>query len=591
MFQFYKNISLKRKLLLLFYVQIIIPMIFIGVYSYNKAANSIQNNSFNYSQEILKMIEFRVDMFCKDIDTLSLQFLYDNNIYSVLKSNSGISTFENYNNTNYAKNLFRETIASREGIDAICLVTQKKEYIDFDQESSNGLIKYTLPYDYVYDKALEANGENTWVLYKKGNEITDVYAARVINNKDTFKPIGLLVILINKKYVQSIYSELSKNSMDNISILSENNEEIFEDKQDNKYLSFLNNINYKNDKEYFVDNDSKSLISYVVMKKPAWKVVYHISLNDLYKEINILKIEILTLILIGVLVLSLLSKFTAYDILDPINELVKAMHMLETKRVHMSVNLNRNDEIGYLAKTFNTMSSKIDYLVNSIYKEKLTRKEAELKALQAQINPHFLFNTLENINWMAQLNGIKEISTTVTSLAELMEASIGRENRLITLEQEISYIDNYINIFLNRFPEKLNVKKNINDEAMKVLIPKLLIEPIVENSLNHGIERVSRKGELEINGCIRNENLIIEIIDNGIGIKLKQLDSLREALNTDEENIKERDSIGLINVNKRIKLFYGECYGINIESKYDEFTKVTMEIPVKVKVEEAKFYV
>lgn len=576
---FYRNLSLNRKLLLLFYIQIIIPIIIIGYASYDKSSSAIKNKSFQYSQDILRMIELRIESFCSDIDSLSLQFLYDNKIYEFLKNYKSNNLVDQYNNATYIRALFRDAVLTKEGIESICLVTSGSEYIYFDSDNSSTSIKKKLPYNYIYEQALAYRGETSWILYKRDEKNNDIYGARVIYNREDFKPIGLLVILLKKDFIESLYRDLSPESVNNIILLSSNNQSIIENKLNSEEFSNVINKVGNKDRDYFVDKETNSLLSYVYLKKTKWKIVYYIPLKSLYKDIDELRMNILFIVILSILSLSIISRLTAYDIVQPINKLVEAMKKLESNGIHKEVAIKRNDEIGYLANSFNTMSYNIDNLVNMNYKEKLTRKEAQLKALQSQINPHFIFNTLENINWQAQLNGVNEISNTVTALAKLMEASIGKGSKLISLEEELTYIDSYIEIFKNRFPDKLTVNKNLQPETLHIAIPKLLIEPIVENSLNHGIERVTRYGELSINSFIHNNTLVIEVCDNGIGIEETEVEKLMEYINSNEEDA-FNNSIGLMNVNKRIKLFYGEDYGLNIESKYDTFTKVTVTIPI-----------
>jgi two-component system sensor histidine kinase YesM len=231
------------------------------------------------------------------------------------------------------------------------------------------------------------------------------------------------------------------------------------------------------------------------------------------------------------------------------------------------------------------MSKKIDYLVNRIYKEEIALKEAEIKALQAQINPHFLFNTLENINWMAQLNGVPEISETVSALAKLIDGSIGRGNRTITFREELEYIDNYMTVLKNRYENRLEVIKTLDEGLMEVKIPRLLIQPLVENAVKHGIGKSRRKGIIKLDAYREKGHIVFEVADNGMGMTQEELESLNLRLKKDTQILEvdsaaaARKSIGLENVNRRIKLLYGSSYGVEIESSYDEYTRVTVRIP------------
>jgi len=219
--------------------------------------------------------------------------------------------------------------------------------------------------------------------------------------------------------------------------------------------------------------------------------------------------------------------------------------------------------------------------------------------LQSQINPHFLFNTLEAINWMAQLNNVPEISETVSDLSDLMEASIGRDDRLITLEEEFQYADKYISLQKRRFGDKIELIKNVQPDVLGIEIPRLLIQPLIENAVYHGIERNRGRGTITLNayrdkkGC-----LCVEVIDNGAGMEPEELEELNARLTLDNNAYfrglggNRRKSIGIENVNRRIKLFYGEQYGLKMESMVGEFTKVTIRIPCEVNMDNREgFYV
>lgn len=575
----YRNLSIKRKLLLLFYIQIIIPVAFIGYIFYGQTSVVIKNKSFNYSQDILKMIDMRVENFVEDMDSITLQLLYDNNIYNFLDKDNPKDPVEQYNNSMYIRSRFRDTVLSREGIEGIYILNTKQDSVYFDNNRKGYFNpRDSLPYDYLNSRAETAKGEMKWITYKINDNPEQLYAARVIYSRDDFRPIGLMVILFKNSYIESIYKGLSSETQNNIIILSEDNEVIVGGKNHNKnIIGILENVD-RHKENYFIDKDKNSLVSYVFVEKPKWKIVYSIGLNVLYKDIDQLRISTILMVLISIAILSIISRYTASDITKPIDKLVEGMKNLESNGTHSEIEVKRNDEIGYLTKTFNNMSYNIDYLLNVNYKEKLTRKEAQLKALQAQINPHFIFNTLENINWVAQLNGVDQISTTVTALANIMEASIGRGHKLIPLKEELTYVDSYIDIFKARFVDKVSIEENIDAETLEVYIPRLLIEPIVENALNHGIERVIRKGKLIITAYIDKEDLVVEVYDNGIGMTEQELEELNEKIHCNEDTGRYGDSIGLTNVDKRIKLFYGEKYGLEIESKYDVFTKVKVRI-------------
>lgn len=565
----FRNISIKNKLLIFFYIQIIIPIIFIGYFSYNKSSEVIKNKSLNYSKDIMRMIELRFEDLSSNVNSLSLQILYDNRIYEYLKNINGNKESSLYYID--SKNILRDAVISRNEIESICLVSLDKQYLYYDSNNAKHFIKNIMPYEYIFQEAKKSNGKTTWVLSEKDGKVENIFAARIIYDRESFRPIGLLTMLIRKDFIESIYKDLSPESVNNISILSQNGSVIL---SKNKYDS----------KAIAAQKDT--LVSYVNLKNPNWKIVYHVPFSKLYEDINSLKNKIFIIAIWAIILLSVTSILMSMDIIKPINQLVYAMKNFQDKGIHKELEIKRNDELGYLGRTFNKMTEKIDYLLNMIYKEKLTRKEAEIKALQAQINPHFLFNTLENINWLAQLNGVQEISDTVTALGSLMEASIGRDQKLVSLDEEINYMDNYFEIMKSRFGDRIVLMKEIEDETKEVLIPRLLVQPLLENAIYHGVENLRRNGIISIRTSIKDDFLEIEVEDNGVGIKEQDLLELREYLKGNNKN-SENKSVGLSNVDKRIKLYYGDENGLQIYSKYNEYTKVIMRIPLSKKLNES----
>lgn len=606
---FYRDISIRYKLLLLFYIQILIPLIFIGYMSYQKSSEVIKNKSINYSQDLLKMIEVRLDDLDENMDSLSQELLLDRRVYDVLNSSDGDENKVSFYNDVY--NILRKTTLSRQEIQSICLISSKGDIYYFDSNISKVNIKQMLPYDGILNSARQAGGKLCWYLDKKDGAVQNIYVTRIVNNRDNFSEIGMLAVLIKKEYLQSIYRDLISDSLKNVSIITYNNEEILSRNKDYSYL--LNEFysrNIEGQRGYYIDSKNKMLVSYVPIPKLHWTIVSHLSLKELNREIDMLRLWIILTFIASLCILTVLSLLTAMDIIEPLNKLVKGMKKVERGESHEDIELNRNDELGYLSQSFNRMSRKIDYLVNSIYKEQITRKEAELKALQAQINPHFLFNTLESINWMAQLHDASEISEVVTALASLMDANIGRDDKLIPLREEFDYINNYIAIIKSRYEDKLSIVKEIDESLLDMSIPKLLIQPLIENAVYHGIEKITRPGEIKIRafrqkgafpkeGAFQKEedlgqsnDVIIEVRDNGMGMSEEELDALNDRLSSDSSpifgsiNVK-RKSIGLENVNRRIKLFYGEEYGLKIESKYGEYTNVRVRIP-EIKINEGE---
>lgn len=584
----YKDMSIKKKILFIFYIQVTIPLILIGFMSYKISSDIIYKKSVAYTQNTLHTIELRLNDFVNNLIMVSQDFLYDKKIYDIISNNkSDLSPLTEYENETEINNTLKKIVFSRQEIQSICIISNGNFY-SADNNSRKISIKEAISAvkDDIHVKARSNMGKAIWFVEAKDNLAENIYFARTIYNKDNFKEIGLMVIMFKKDHLQTLFNDLSTVDIPKIAIISSENELIASRDQSIDYIfepEIQNHIT--GSRGAFIDRQEEALVSYVSVQEPSWRIITYISLNQLYKEINLLRNWIIILSVISVSLLSIFGLLISFDLISPINRLVKGMKKIQKGQWVVNMAEDRGDELGFLSKTFNEMTKEIDHLVNRIYREQLTRKDAEIKALQSQINPHFLFNTLESINWMAQLNNVPEISETVAALSSLMEASIGRDDRMITIEEEFSYIDNYILILKKRFEDRITLEKNIQKEVMDVKIPRLLIQPLIENAVYHGLEGSRNKGIIRLNARILGDDVLIEVIDNGLGIEKEELEIINEKLSMDNETYfrsmenKQRKSIGIENVNRRIKLLYGEEYTLRLESIPGEYTKVIVRIP------------
>ena len=269
--------------------------------------------------------------------------------------------------------------------------------------------------------------------------------------------------------------------------------------------------------------------------------------------------------------------------------LAKNMSSIREDNLEVSILCDYGDEIGELSKVFKNMIDRIKTLINEVYmadlhiKElELKKKEAELHALQSQINPHFLFNTMEAIRMNLLKNGEVEVSSTIKHFAVLLRRSIGWSKDNITLKQEFSLIEAYLKIQKFRFKEKLNYNIFLSEEMNNYIIPKFSLQPIVENSMYHGLERKETRGTIDINTESFDDVIKIIIMDDGVGINAEELININNMLDDTlekQENSENYESIGLKNVHQRIKLNYGNEYGIKIRSTEGVGTIVEVLLP------------
>ena len=221
------------------------------------------------------------------------------------------------------------------------------------------------------------------------------------------------------------------------------------------------------------------------------------------------------------------------------------------------------------------MAYVLSYLMEQNVEEQRQKRKSELRALQAQINPHFLYNTLDSIIWMAEWGKTKEVVLMTSSLAKLLRQSISNQNELVRVEEEVEYTRSYLTIQKMRYKDKLEYDIQVSPEVLGQKIPKLVLQPLVENAIYHGIKYKEGKGIVQIEGWIEQKELILRISDDGIGMTEEQLAKIFEKRETDIR----KNGVGVLNVHERIQLYYGKDYGLRFSSTLGEGTVVEVRIP------------
>ncbi len=327
-------------------------------------------------------------------------------------------------------------------------------------------------------------------------------------------------------------------------------------------------------KELMVGQERMAL-SVIENEATGWKIYTMVPYSDISAQVQSLNHSILLSIILCNLLILVCLLVVSLAITAPVKKLIEAMREVQQGNFDYRIDNKRSDEMGRLMETFNYMVFKIDMLIKEVYQEKLAQKNAELEALQSQINPHFLYNTLDTINWMLLEKKEYEISGIVVSLGEMMKYAISRSSRTVALREEIRHVSNYLLIQKERMEDKLEYEIDIPHQYESVQVPRLILQPLVENAIIHGIET---GGKVSIRVYEREEDggCWLEVSDNGAGMDEEQLKRLRDG--TTEMRMDHR-SIGVENVNKRIRLYYGEEFGLTIESRLGEGTVIRFCIP------------
>lgn len=327
-------------------------------------------------------------------------------------------------------------------------------------------------------------------------------------------------------------------------------------------------------------NDSEFQFIYNTIPDIGWKIVGVFSLDETTKVIS--KVQIMTVVIavITLIIASIVSFFFASTITKPVNKLKTLMGNVEEGRFDMRFNAKYNDEIGQLGSSYNKMIQEIERLIHLVYMEQKSKREAEFKILQAQIKPHFLYNTLDTIQWMADEYKANKIVEMVSALTNLFRIGLNKGDELITIEEEIKHVKSYLIIQMTRYESKLDYEVDVDETVKHYKVLKLILQPLVENAIYHGIRNKREKGKISINISKKEGTLLFTVKDTGIGIEKDILDQLNYSLNN--MGSEHKKGFGLNNVNERIKLSYGDQYGLEVYSEYKQGTTVIAVLPIDI---------
>lgn len=573
----YGNLSLTKKLPAISVVQILIPIILISLMSYTVMRIISANDAKSHNSDVVRFVNIGISDFGENIESISQNILYDPELYTILKDPSE-GALSYYNNMNNSGTLLQKFAISNTKIQYIGLVNNKQEFYYTSGNIKNSSVD-TLPYQEMIDSARNQKGGPCWLTAYNNSDDPKVFLVRTIHDNKTFEELGMLIIAVKTDAFRELIGNfLNFRSGGVMAVIDESGNIIAV--SDESLKSSIPQIDSGRYTEPYYSDDML-IVEQQVDHMPL-RIVSCTPKSVIYQSTSLLGMWVVALSLISICAALLMSTLSVYDILTPVKELISVINKNKKDNMTM-VKINRKDEFGVLGKQFNEMLIDIKKLQYVAYQENIARKEMQIKALQAQINPHFLFNTFDTVNWLALANNVPEISKIIVSLANIMNSSMGKVDKFISLKEEISHVNDYMYIQKTRFKDQLEYEEIYTNEVLNALIPPLLILPLVENAIIHGKENKFGVCKITMKIEPEGENIMISVTDNGNGISAERLKVIKERIddmNFDSQSAEpDKMSIGLNNVNKRIKLNYGEKYGLQLCSREGEYTKAIIIIP------------
>lgn len=332
----------------------------------------------------------------------------------------------------------------------------------------------------------------------------------------------------------------------------------------------------------------KELIVYRKLGFSNWTIIGEIPYRSFYSEIRLVQVIILVMFLVGIITAYIISAYWVVRVTRPLTRLNGAMRRMELGELDVHIDEIANNEFGLASKQFNRMSRSLVELVDKVKEAEDKKRVLEIEALQAQINPHFLYNALNAIKWMAFASNTPNVGNAMTTLGNVLRPIFKDTSPTVSLEQELSFLADYVTIMNYRFGEGIKLSVALPEELAASNVLKFILQPIVENCIVHGISGSRLSLEIDVSVRQRDHALEIQIVDNGEGMTEERLAEIQRQLvegtsdnpSTTSDGARPRIGIGLMNVQKRVQLYYGEFYGLQAASMHGEGTVIVLRLPL-----------
>lgn len=581
---FFKNLNLIQKFLLTYCILILVPLTTLFGYTYTKMSQIIESNILESTKQAFdQSIDFLTYKIYRIFD-ISNSLAIDENITNILRNDPYYYLLSKQIADLAYLRLFLSAYENDSDVSNISLYVNNN--FIYSNDNKNIFSMDSLENSKAINIINSTNSRFVWGpsnYFNNYNESSDYLSLfKTVKSPDNFsEDIGYLRLNFNKTLIEDIINKI--NSLPNTISYVINSEGIIicssENTDNIEFITDFDKIqNYSNTNNFITTshNLEKFYIKSSSINKTDWNLVTILPEASVIAEINSQRIYLsLILIICGGTSIALAFYFVN-SINKRLSKVISGMHSVQSGNLEHYIENDSNDELGELIDSYNYMVGKMSILIEDQYKLGKSVKNAELKALQSQINPHFLYNTLDMINWMSYKKMNKEISVAVNTLAKFYKLSLNKGKDLVSIKDELQHSNLYVNIQNMRYNDRISLRINVDEEVSTYLIPKITLQPILENAINHGIlGKGEGNGIISILGYSTNSDIVLIIADDGIGIKE---DKLHLLLSNNLSSAKG-SGYGLKNINKRIKLLYGENYGLSFQSNYGHGTKVTIKIP------------
>ena len=556
----------------------LVSMLFMGIAFYAQFVRNARQMALENNKQMLEQVSWNLNSYIRKMMNIS-DFMY----YNVIKNKDLTEeSIDKEMNLLYEENkdyLVSIVCVTEDGavLAAGPIATRKKSvdlkeqewFVQAGEKIEN--LHFTTPH--VQNIFESSNYQYAWVIsLSRSVELTNVGHTRR----------GVLLVDMNYSAIEQVFDKANEQNSGYVYLMDRNGEIIYHPKQKAIYSGMMKENNrmaasYEDGThiENFMGEERAVVVK--TIGYTGWKIVNVTPTSKLFR--NAIHIGFFMVMICTVTIFLILfgNIFISDRVTEPLRNLEESIRYLEEGHLEDEhIYIGGSHEIRHLGQTITLMVKRMKDLMDKMVREQEDKRKSELDALQSQINPHFLYNTLDSVVWMVECEQYREAISMVKALAKLFRISLSKGNSIITIEDELTHAQNYMSIQQMRYRNKFCVKIDVEPAIRGCITIKLIVQPILENAIYHGMEFMDGEGEITVHGYEKDGDIYIEVSDNGMGIPEETIESLL----TDKSRARGKGSgIGLWNVNQRIALYFKGDYGLSIKSELDEGTTVTIHLP------------